>query len=264
MNNCKIRVNNEAESREAQELFFELGYRWKGYGLEYIRIGNYTFITAYPDEMLLRMGWGGDTDEEITLPQLRGPFVLHRNDLDDANFISEDGEDYYLKTLDGWYVWDLKWERSENDIDWFDNNVKPIQKFNNDQISGADALRALADGKSVLMKDDELDTGWLEICTKIGDFFGKIEPCIAHFLNGGDHIQFKLKPQTIKIELEIPKPFVPKEGDRVWCISPDHKNGYTSYLCSRLFHTTQFGAWRTEAEVKIVVEQARKIKEHSK
>ncbi|WP_236489833.1 hypothetical protein, partial [Escherichia coli] len=68
MENYKIRVNNEAESKEAQELFFELGYSWPGCENYYNRIGNYTFITAYPDEMLLRMGWGGDTDKETTLP----------------------------------------------------------------------------------------------------------------------------------------------------------------------------------------------------
>ena len=28
--NYKIRVKNEAESKEAQELFFELGYGWRG------------------------------------------------------------------------------------------------------------------------------------------------------------------------------------------------------------------------------------------
>ena len=28
MNNYKIKLNNEAESKEAQELFFELGYSW--------------------------------------------------------------------------------------------------------------------------------------------------------------------------------------------------------------------------------------------
>ena len=28
MKDLKIRVDNDAESREAQELFFELGYKW--------------------------------------------------------------------------------------------------------------------------------------------------------------------------------------------------------------------------------------------
>lgn len=80
MDNYKIKVKDEAESKEAQELFFELGYSWLGCGKYYNRIGNYTFITAYPDEMLLRMGWGGDTDKELTLPQLRDLVVLKGKD----------------------------------------------------------------------------------------------------------------------------------------------------------------------------------------
>lgn len=47
----KIRVNNEAESKEAQELFFELGYEWKfrNIGKNYhadSSIGSYMLTTG--------------------------------------------------------------------------------------------------------------------------------------------------------------------------------------------------------------------------
>ena len=72
MENYKIKVNNEAESKDVQELFFEFGYKWSGGQATYIPIGGFTFITAYPDEMLLAMGWGEHAEKEITIPQLRG------------------------------------------------------------------------------------------------------------------------------------------------------------------------------------------------
>ena len=37
MENLKIRVANEAESKEAQELFFKLGYEWQGRDKEYLK-----------------------------------------------------------------------------------------------------------------------------------------------------------------------------------------------------------------------------------
>lgn len=256
MNNCKIRVNNEAESREAQELFFELGYRWNGCGSEYSRIGNYTFITAYPDEMLLRMGWGGDTDDELTLPQLRDLVVLHRNDVNDANYEStyEEHDDLYFKDSSGkLYRWfcGSHWAEAAS----YKGEIRPIKNQYTEQslISGADALRALAYGKEV---EYLYGTQW-ESAT--GN-----QILISAFI--GDKFKFRIKPQTIKIELEIPKPFLPKDGDMVWFISRDNTCGYSHDVFGHGLEEKwiQYGAWRTKEEIKIVVEQLRKIKEHSK
>ena len=72
-------------------------------------------------------------------------------------------------------------------------------------------------------------------------------------------VRFRLKPKTIKLELDLPKPFEPTVGEEVWFISDDHGCGYSRYEHGE--HSTYvFGCWRTEAEVKQVVEQLRKIK----
>ena len=74
MKNLKIRVNNEAESKEIQELFFKLGFEWK-----YQNIGK-GFL--YADGGCISGGFNGESDldyfenqskecEEITLDQLR-------------------------------------------------------------------------------------------------------------------------------------------------------------------------------------------------
>lgn len=249
MESYKIRVNNEAESKEAQELFLSLGYSWYGCGKYYNRIGGCTFITAYQDEMLLRMGWGGDTDKEITLPQLRDMVVLKRNDVKDANYRSKSVLDgFYFKSCDGvfYFMFEGKWVRSTTNTD---EGLEPITK-DLGLISGAEALRALADGKEVEFKHDS--QGWVT-CLGLN-----IERVL-----GGWH-QMRLKPQTIKLELELPKPFEPKEGDECFILDQESDDGFYRFVYGENsgFHKKliQFGVWRNEKEIKQVVEQLRKIK----
>nr|WP_317320232.1 hypothetical protein [Acinetobacter baumannii] len=196
MDNYKIKVKDEAESKEAQELFFELGYSWLGCGKYYNRIGNYTFITAYPDEMLLRMGWGGDTDKELTLPQLRDLVVLKRNDVKDATHEDQYG-DKWLYLDERHYVY-LNYQWSLPTGEFLERyELKPIEKSQPQDpalIGGADALRALADGKEVEGFSEENEE-WIPIV-----YFS-----VQEVVNG--LYKFRLKPQTIKLELELPKPF---------------------------------------------------------
>lgn len=73
MSNYKIRVANEAESREAQELFFELGYEWRTYGKQ-----TNPWFKAHGYDLCTENGFVCATEffnenagKEITLPQLR-------------------------------------------------------------------------------------------------------------------------------------------------------------------------------------------------
>ncbi|HEE5581758.1 TPA: hypothetical protein R7O71_003257 [Acinetobacter baumannii] len=257
MDNYKIKVKDEAESKEAQELFFELGYSWLCCGKYYNRIGNYTFITAYPDEMLLRMGWGGDTDKELTLPQLQDLVVLKRKNPDDGNyrlFISDSqGELNLYKTADDvFYVFskELKgWDKSRAVNINTEGLVKKGEVKAPALISGAEALRALADGKEVEGFSEENEE-WIPIV-----YFS-----VQEVVNG--LYKFRLKPQTIKLELELPKPFEPEEDCHVYILDDGKTDGYRRY--SYEVHgdkgNTFIGIWRTEEEIKQVVEQLRKIR----
>lgn len=257
MDNYKIKVNDEAESKEAQELFFELGYSWLGCGKYYKRIGNYTFITAYPDEMLLRMGWGGDTDKELTLPQLRDLVVLKRNDVKDANCIDKKREAWYLASDGTYYAWQYRklcWD-TESDACVEAHDIKPINQPQDPAlISGADALRALADGEEVL---------WRTKTNAEVKSFRKQTPDIDLVLSGDCNYRFWIKPRTIKLEIEIPAPFEPKVGDIYWFLSPFYSTGYDHCTfandSSDKLHV-QYGAYRSEDDVKKAVEQLRKIR----
>ncbi|ENW41103.1 TPA: hypothetical protein RP450_001173 [Acinetobacter baumannii] len=255
MDNYKIKVNDEAESKEAQELFFELGYSWLGCGKYYNRIGNYTFITAYPDEMLLRMGWGGDTDKELPLPQLRDLVVLKRNDVKDATHRDKRDESIYLTSDKVIYYWQGEWCKSainkSNDYEnYIANSLTPIAKPQAPAlISGAEAKLAWANGESL-----QINTG-----TGFEDLTGNYYLAIFD----RQSIKFRLKPQTIKVELELPKPFEPKVGDIYWFLSPFYSTGYDHCTfandSSDKLHV-QYGAYRSEDDVKKAVEQLRKIR----
>ncbi len=209
MDNYKIKVNDEAESKEAQELFFELGYSWLCCGKYYNRIGNYTFITAYPDEMLLRMGWGGDTDKELTLPQLRDLVVLKRNDVKDATHRDKRDESIYLTSDKVIYYWQGEWCKSainkSNDYEnYIANSLTPItQPQAPALISGADAFTYLIGGSNDVQTKLNDTEKWRDVPTGMS---------WAAFANPDR--KFRLKPQTIKVELEIPAPYKAKIGGR--------------------------------------------------
>ena len=79
-----------------------------------------------------------------------------------------------------------------------------------------------------------------------------------------DEVKFRLKPRIITINgIEVPAPFEPKDGNKYFFIDPVNSNvGYSSdYYEDKNEHAcqTQFGAWRTESEIKQVIEALRSI-----
>ncbi len=134
-------------------------------------------------------------------------------------------------------------ERNESRIVWKRTTQDPAL------IGGADALRALADGKEVEGFSEENEE-WIPI--------GYLS--VQEVVNG--LYKFRLKPQTIKLELELPKPFEPEEDCHVYILDDGKTDGYRRY--SYEVHgdkgNTFIGIWRTEEEIKQVVEQLRKIR----
>lgn len=114
-------------------------------------------------------------------------------------------------------------------------------------ISGEEAKIAWAKGENVEYRDT---ITWYPL---------KGSCRLDIFENAG--IAFRIKPQKIKLELEIPAPFEPKNGEWYFFLVAENICGYSTDKfegVERDFYQIQFGAWRTEGEVKIVVEQLRK------
>ena len=75
----------------------------------------------------------------------------------------------------------------------------------------------------------------------------------------GNSLKFRLKPRTITINgIEVPAPFKPKNGEMFFYLNGYSPNGFgCQYKTEGHSNYTQFGAWRTEEEIKQVVEAQR-------
>ena len=152
MKDYKIKVANEAESKEAQELLFGLGYVWSNNRKEYYKLLEDHFIVTFSDGVILqalldRYNTDHEEYQEITLPQLRDLVVLHRNDVSDATHIGKDDR-YGLELGGQYYIYhdDVKKWRIVSETYFTNLAIKPI---NEPQMTWQDALRAVADGKEV-------------------------------------------------------------------------------------------------------------------
>lgn len=141
MQNLKVKVNSAEESKEVQELFFELGAKWQS---QLSRKSKALVInTEYPSIFLysdgIALNWrttkqfNEDTNsKEITIPQLKDMVVLKRNDPKDATHRYPDGfgDNFEYRGFDdGWYYFSGidGWSKSNNSDH---DKLKPIQ--NND------------------------------------------------------------------------------------------------------------------------------------
>ena len=123
-------------------------------------------------------------------------------------------------------------------------------------ISGKDALIALANGEEVEVKHphDKWYENWESLNSSGGKFF------LLYLLDETTGYQFRLKPRTISINgIEVPAPFEPKHGDEIWFLNPDYGCGYADGDYDPAESVIQFGAWRTEEEIKQVVSALRQV-----
>ncbi len=116
-------------------------------------------------------------------------------------------------------------------------------------ISGAEAKLAWAKGIDLQINKKDTHFGFIDMSNDYS---------LGVFDN--EDYEFRLKPQTIKLELELPKPFEPKDGQRYFYLNPHADAGYGVNTTTKWNKYLQFGAWRTEEEIKQVVEHLRKIR----
>lgn len=131
-------------------------------------------------------------------------------------------------------------------------------------ISGADALRALADGKEVQVSTEFTRSSWHDdTATYTAEEILAEETAETDDYNSMK-LFFRLKPQTIKLQLELPKPFKPRDGDDCFIVDSEQEDGFYRFTYSEDsgFHQNfiQFGVYKTEDDVKKAVEQLRKIR----
>ncbi|MBF6780143.1 hypothetical protein HN273_00315 [Acinetobacter baumannii] len=260
MNNYKIKVKDEAESKEAQELFFELGY----IVVNHVDNEKGFIVVSKEADSPFNFDYWCSVDKELTLPQLRDLVVLKRNDINDANWETEGGDQIFNDSNNKSYIyrtdgWDELQRHEMRQAMW--EKSKAIAKPQDPAlISGADALRALIDGHEVQGRLEN-QVQWIDINPKSDGAL--VKSFLTEKNRIGIRCYFRFKPQTIKLELELPKPFEPKVGEEYFYLNSGRESGFAKKLHDGKkldYMATQFGAWRTEEEIKQVVEQLRKIR----
>ncbi|MFP0373796.1 hypothetical protein [Acinetobacter nosocomialis] len=280
MSSYKIRVKTEAERKETQEILFELGYQWP-------RPTNKKILTdkcirwlvgsRVLEKLIIQVGCGTEEATEITIAGLRDKAVLHRNDVNDANWETEGGDQIYKDSNDKSFIfrssgWDELQRHEMRQAMW----EKPL--LPKGQPSGAstefktikvEGLEGLVDGKAALSAALAGETVQISVEPweeKNWDTFNPLEDDLSTKVffsgmsEGVQKVFFRIKPKTILINgVEVPAPFKPNQDESFYVIDHDSKCGYIKV--SRLCHDTwaQFGAWRTEEEIKQVVAALRKV-----
>ena len=185
--NYKIRVNSEAESKEAQELLFKLGGCWATCGRSYndmVELGDYVFLT---DSSMLNYGLGIGK-EELTIPQLKDLVVLKRNNTSDATHENSHGQSL-LKVSNGWYIFNTLldvWEWNGEYLVYQPIKLKPITK----ESSMKEYLNKLEDGTYKLVVLDSVADG-VEGLIEIPEGAFAMSRGIGFYKMRGDEIMVK-------------------------------------------------------------------------
>ena len=124
-------------------------------------------------------------------------------------------------------------------------------------ISGKEALTKVTEGiVQYKCDEDSVADRWTTITDHFWDQYN-----LGVFLNENTTWKFRLKPHTITINgIEVPAPFEPKEGETIFIPANFLAQGYMECKYPTFEkHVFQFGAWRTEEEIKQVVTALRQV-----
>lgn len=121
-------------------------------------------------------------------------------------------------------------------------------------INGKEALIALVNGEEVEYFDIR------ETFKSIGWTDAKGMQAWLFIQSTDGLYKFRIKPKTILLNgIEVPAPFEPKDGERVWFICDDNDFGYAKSESYGDDIKSFYGWWRTEDEIKQVVSALRSI-----
>lgn len=124
MENYKVLVNNEAESKEVQDLFFELGGDFY-FGGKFHCNTHLNLVTINKDGLMANLELDGFDYVEITIHQLRDLVVLKRNSIDDASLKDAFGDIWYVDSTNSYWMFEnYVWREAEEPL----FKLEPIKK----------------------------------------------------------------------------------------------------------------------------------------
>lgn len=231
MDNYKINIKNGLDISKATLALNSLGYVLGNLPKDSIHV-----IYAMADKTVQYVTYDDGYDyhgieaKDLTVDQLKDKAVLHRNNPNDGNyslFISEpQGHlNLYKTSEDVFYVFcnRLKiWDKSRAVNINTEGLVKKGEEKYPALISGAEA-ELVAQAKKFITSDHlnrfeaaeaHLEGHPVQFMLANGDFIDITSDTTLGIFEKDGGYSFRLKPQTIKLELEIPAPYTAKIGGR--------------------------------------------------
>lgn len=209
MSKFNLEFKTQEENKYIQELLFQLGYEWK-----YRNIGK-NFHPTHPavcflfaDDGCITTGENTDngrdyfknrsSNKEIDISKLEDLVVLKRNNINDANWETEGGDQIYKDSNDKSYIyrsdgWDELQRHEMRQAMW--EKHKPIKEPQEPNlISEKDAFNAWIDGKDVEIYDES--ECWHPLLRDHG---------LCVFDSKG-RVKFRLKPELQNKIVNLKKP----------------------------------------------------------
>ena len=165
MENYKVKVSNEAESKEVQELFFNLNYYWYSEG----SVDKNSIVepsSHYPRYIHTnefgRMYYCAEHSSGSlkTKQQLRDLVVLKRNDGNDASFKDTFGDIWYVDSTNSYWMFENgTWREAEEPL----FKLEPIKKEG--EVKMKEYLDTDYELRSVKQTsgDNHVPSGWIEV-----------------------------------------------------------------------------------------------------
>lgn len=159
MENYKVRVNNWDESKEVQELLFELGYDYYFKG-KTICNTDFGLVTANEDGLMAAIEVDGFEYKEVTLKQLKDLIVLKHNSIDDATHYYG-GSKYYLTDSEFYQYSENKWVNIDEYVDGmtFKKIEKEVKMKNKEYIVNVSGNWRLVDSHELVIGRIEVPEG---------------------------------------------------------------------------------------------------------
>ena len=156
MENLKVRVKNEDESREVQEYLEFLGIRTGIKTLTEYIYANFEDREAYNYVMY------PEKYKKITIQQLKDLVALKRNDISDANFKDTFGDIWYVDSNNNYLMFENSiWREAEEPL----FKLEPIKKLDDKEVKMKEYLDTDYELRSVKQTsgDNHAPESWIEV-----------------------------------------------------------------------------------------------------
>ena len=160
MENYKVLVSSESESKEVQDLLFELGGDFCFGGKLHCNT-HLGLVTINKNGLMANIELEGFDYKEITINQLRDMVVLKRNSIDDAILKDTFGDIWYVDSTNNYWMFENgTWREAEEPL----FKIEPIKKLVDKEVKMKEYLELQDDGiYDIVLAYRKEGNNWIEV-----------------------------------------------------------------------------------------------------